>query len=353
VDRSTSTDDTFGAMTMRALPMILLVAACGGSSPAAETAAPTPVRPAASLASRTEDAVFHPASLGVDKHYVVYLPAGYDADPARRWPVVYMLNGLGGDETNWRDLGKLPEAADAIHLDAIVVMVDGDSSFYANWVTPPDPAACRSTRAPFNPDEEPDRYCVETADYETYVTQDLIAHVDGTYRTIADRRGRAIGGLSMGGFGALQLSMRHPDLYASVASHSGVDALLYAGPHPYAAGKAIIADDVSRWGAEVEPIGAWVRRIFGKDLANWKAHDPATLAASLNDGDLAIYLDCGTEDDFVLQDGAQYLHEILTERGVTHDFFLGPGRHDFAFWADRIDDSLRFHAAQFAKLAEK
>jgi S-formylglutathione hydrolase FrmB len=310
-------------------------------------------RPAADLHSTTRDATFHSDALGVDKHYVVYLPAGYDADPARRWPVIYMLNGLGGDETNWQTVGKLPEAADEIGLEAIVVMVDGDSGFYANWVTPADHDACLRTRAVFNPSEEPARNCVETANYEDYVVEDVIGHVDATYRTIAERRGRGIGGLSMGGFGALELAMRHLDLFASAASHSGVDSLFYAGPHPYVAGQAVLGDDVSKWGAELEPIGAWVRRIFGPDIENWKAHDPATLAANLHDGDLAIYLDCGTEDDFRLQDAAQYLDAVLTEHGISHDFFLGPGRHDFAFWSDRIDDSLRFHAAQFAKLAAK
>jgi S-formylglutathione hydrolase FrmB len=348
------TDDTFRAMATRAFLLLPLLAACGTSTPAATHAPdPDPVSAHAAdpAASSTSDATFHSDALGVDKHYLVYLPAGYDADPARRWPVIYMLNGLGGDETNWKEQGKLPAVADSIGLQAIVVMADGDAGFYANSVTPVDYDKCTKTRAPFNPSEAADHYCVKTPNYEDYIVKDLIGHVDRTYRTIADRRGRAIGGLSMGGFGALELAMRHTDLFVSVASHSGVDALLYAGPHPYAPGKAVIADDVSKWGAEVEPIGAWVRAIFGKDLANWKAHDPATLAQNLEDGDLAIYLDCGTEDDFVLEDGASYLHDLLTARGVTHTFFLGPGHHDFDFWADRIDDSLRFHAAQFARYA--
>ena len=149
----------------------------------------------------------------------------------------------------------------------------------------------------------------------------------------------------MGGFGALELAMRHPDLYAAVASHSGVDALLYAGPHPYQPGQAQLADDVSQWGAQVEPIGAHVRAIFGPELANWQAHDPAYLAAQLHDGDLAIYLDCGTEDEFLLNDAAQYLHEVLTSHGIQHEWYLGPGHHDFAFWIDRIDDSLAFFAS--------
>jgi S-formylglutathione hydrolase FrmB len=325
-----------------------LVAACGPSATPAPAPAPAPV--AAAPAGIPEgpgtvvEGTFHAAALGVDKHYVAYLPAGYDHHPDRRYPVVYMLHGLGGDETNWTEHGKLAEAADALHLQAIVVMPDGDAGFYVDWATPVDRAACLERRPTFS-DEPRDQYCVETAAYETYLARDLVGHVDATYRTIADRGARGIGGLSMGGFGALAVGLRNPDVFASIASHSGIDALLYAGPHPYEKGKVVLAEDASAWGREVEPIGAHVRAVFGPDLANWKAHDPATLAARLEDGAVALYLDCGTEDVFQLHNGMQYLHDLLVERGVEHEYYLGPGRHDFTFWSERIDDSLRFHAA--------
>jgi S-formylglutathione hydrolase FrmB len=327
----------------------LLLAACGAAS-SAPPPQPTPAAP--SSKSHVEDATFHSDALGVDKHYQIYFPAGYDTDPARRWPVIYMLNGLGGDETNWVTEGHLPEAADSIQLAAIVVMADGDSGFYTNWVGPaPDYDTCMGTRAPFQPNEANERYCVKTPHYEDYIVKDLVGHVDATYRTIAARTARGIGGLSMGGFGALELAMRHLDVFGSAASHSGIDALLYQAPHPYAAGKVVMADDVSNMWHEVDAIGTWARNIFGKDVASWKAHDPAVLAESLKDGDLAIYLDCGTEDDFGLEDGEQYLHDLLTQKGIQHEYYLGPGRHDFDFWKDRIDDSLRFHAAYFAAAA--
>lgn len=330
---------------MRKAPLLLLVAACGGSS--ASVGAPTgdsevvvPEGP-----GRVAEGTFRSEALGVDKRYVVYLPAGHDTPSARRYPVVYMLHGLGGNETSWTEHGRIAKVADELGLQAILVMPDGDASFYANAATQADRAACLGRPPTFSPKEPPETYCVETPRYEDYVVRDLVAHVDATYRTIPERAARGIGGLSMGGFGALSLAMRHPDVFASAASHSGVDALLYAGPHPYEPGKAVLADDVGAWGRDVEPIGGHVRAIFGAELASWQAHDPATLAASLDPGALALYLDCGTEDSFRLHDGAQYLHEVLTARGVAHEWYLGPGGHDFGFWADRIDDSLRFHAA--------
>lgn len=336
---------------MVAIGLATMVMACGRS--AAPGGAPAgSAEPAGATGAVGKGQViegrFRAAALGVDKRYRAWLPAGYDADPARRWPVVYMLHGLGGDEDNWLEQGKLDAAADAIGLPAIVVMPDGDSGFYANRATPYDAAACRRGPRPFTRDAA-DAYCVQDARYEDYITKDLVAHVDATYRTIADRRGRAIGGLSMGGFGALMLAMRHPDLYASAASHSGVDALLYAGPHPYAKGQVALATDVARWGEGVEPLGGFVRGIFGGDLAAWQAHDPAHLAGRLEPGRLALYLDCGTEDGLLLHDGAQYLHDVLVARGIDHAWYLGPGGHDFGFWSERIDDSLAFHAAVFAR----
>jgi S-formylglutathione hydrolase FrmB len=336
-------------LALPSIAALACLAACGRSS--APPAATDPTNATAAVPDgpgEVETHHFHSDALGVDKDYVVYLPAGYAADPARRYPVIYMLHGLGGNETMWAGVGKLAATADQLHLQAIVVMPDGDAGFWANGATKVDRAACLQTRPIFSEHEDAADYCVETPAYEDYVIRDLIGHVDATYRTIAERGGRGIGGLSMGGFGALQLAMRHPDLFVSTASHSGVDALLYAGPWPYQAGKVVLATDVSTWGRELEPIGGQIRGIFGADLANWQAHDPAVLAGKLADGDLAIYLDCGTEDDFQLHNGAQYLHDILTERGVSHEWYLGPGKHDFVFWHDRLDDSLRFHMAAFA-----
>ncbi|MBZ0232406.1 MAG: esterase family protein, partial [Deltaproteobacteria bacterium] len=324
------------------------LAACGRS--------PSPTPPPAPAVvpdgpGQVLDASFASAALGVSKRYKVYLPAGYDALASRRYPVVYMLHGLGGDETNWVDGGKLDAVADQLRLQAIVVMPDGDDSFYVNSVTPPDQAACLAAKPPFSREQRAEDYCVAHARYEDYITRDLVGHVDATYRTIAERRARGIGGLSMGGFGALQLAMRHPELFAATASHSGLDALLYAGPHPYAKEKVVLLEDVTSWGRSVGIIGAHIRAIFGADVANWRAHDPAWLAKELDDGELAIYLDCGAEDRLLLQNGAQYLHDVLLARGVAHEWYLGPGDHDFGFWGQRIDDSLAFFTRSLAPAA--
>ena len=328
---------------MKLLPLLLL-AACSSSPPPAAPAKPIPaVIVPAGAKGRVETKTWHSAALGVDKHAVVYLPAGYDAEPARRWPVFYYLNGLGGDETNWIDYGHLDAAADALKLEAIVVMPDGDNNFYVDSAMPVDHAKClKDGTGLLDPTKSKQWTCVKASKYETYIAVDLVAWTDATFRTKPERGARAIAGLSMGGYGALELGMRHSDEFAAAASHSGVDALLYAGPHPYVAADVKLVEDVSSWGRAVGPIGDWIRGVFGPDIAFWRDHDPATLAQKLAPGQLAIYLDCGTEDDFLLHDSAAYLHDILLARKIDHAFFLGPGRHDFSFWAQRVDKSLAY-----------
>lgn len=337
--------------------VLAVLAACSSSStqPPAPKPAPTPATAAApahrgTVTTRT----FHSPALGVDKTYYVYLPYGYDAGQTR-YPVFYYLHGLTGDEHSWIKGGHLDEVADQLGLAAIVVMPDGDDGFYSDAVTPVDYDACmKDGTGLFLPVmQRHDKTCVRQRNYETYIVKDLVGDVDAQYRTLAKREGRGLAGMSMGGFGALELAMRHPDEFSAAASHSGVDALLYAGPHPYGTGIVTLVTDPSNWGRSADPnvaqIGVWVRGIFGGDLANWKAHDPASLAAKLHPGQLALYLDAGTEDEFGLDAEASYLHDLLDDHKIEHEFFIGPGHHDFGFWIPRLPKSLAFLRDHLAK----
>lgn len=147
---------------------------------------------------------------------------------------------------------------------------------------------------------------------------------------------------------AVRGSVRIETLHAAVASHSGVDALLYAGPHPYDRAALALVDDIAQWGKTMGREGEWARLLFGPDLAAWRDRDPAALATKLAPGQLAIYLDCGTEDDPVLLDGARYLDDVLTTHQLAHTAYFGPGRHDYAFWSVRARASLAFLRAHTA-----
>jgi S-formylglutathione hydrolase FrmB len=190
--------------------------------------------------------------------------------------------------------------------------------------------------------QEPAKTCVRSRRYAAYLTQDLIGWVDARYRTIASREGRAIAGLSMGGFGAMALALGHPELYAAAASHSGAIGLLYQGPRPFAPGKAVVGATLDPRLASSGPVGKWLISVLGADAAGWRQHDVVELAKKLPPGKVALYFDCGTEDGFQLHDNAQYVHEALERAGVPHQFFLGPGGHDFSFWRQRLPESLRF-----------
>ena len=290
--------------------------------------------------SRVEYAHHHSQALGVDKTFLVYVPAGYDDAPAKRWPVFYYLHGLTSPETEWVQVGKLDEAADTLHLGALVVMPDADDGFYIDSATPIDYDACmRDGTGLFDTQADHDSTCVHRRAYETYIAKELVAHVDATYRTIASREGRAIAGVSMGGYGALSIGLRHPDEYAAVASHSGVATLLYSGPRPYVSGQVHVAPALAERSA-AKVIAHWTEILFGDDLATWRAHDPAVLVESLPANAPAIYLDCGTEDKFV--DEARFIDDRLTAHHVAHVAFFGPGNHDYAFWIPRLPHSLAF-----------
>ncbi|MEO7731845.1 MAG: alpha/beta hydrolase-fold protein, partial [Kofleriaceae bacterium] len=301
---------------MKRLFLLSLVVACSSNVAPSET--PKPAAIAAPAVAPTPSRVItehlHSDALGVDKDVLVYLPRGYDSQPAKKWPVFYYLHGLGGNETNWVKQGKLDAAADALALEAVVVMPDGDDGFYVDSTSKIDYDQCmKDGTGLFMPAREPkDATCVHARNYETYIAKDLVGWTDARYHTIATREGRAIAGLSMGGFGAMAIGLRHPDEFSAAASHSGAIALLFKGPRPFTAGKSELFTELSGWAQSAGPLGAWIGEVLGSDVASWKAHDVVELATKLPPGKLALYFDCGTEDDFNLQDNVQYVHEALT-----------------------------------------
>lgn len=299
------------------------------------------VAPPALAGGKVEARSFRSPALGAVKRYLVYLPAGYEQS-TERYPVIYLLHGASGDEASWDRDGHLAEQADLLDLHALVVMPDADTGFYANWSEPFDLQGCLKKLPAID--------CVEKARFEDYVAKDLVKQVDERYRTVADRKARALSGNSMGGFGALMLAMRHPDVFSAAASHSGMATLLYLGPHPYTSkGEVVLAQAVDPKLLKARRFGPLLTKVFGNDIARWREHDPAALATKLKDGELALYVDCGAQDAPYLKDGAAYLHDVLTGAGIAHELHLEPGGHDWKFWRARLGASLAFHADHFRR----
>lgn len=292
---------------------------------------------------------FLSAALGVPKHYVVYLPPSYARQTHRRYPVAYYLHGLTGNEGDWVTLGGIDRVADSLigagMPEMILVMPDGDDGWYTNWETPRGFAACMTDTLVSGSAT----YCVEHERYDDYIAHDLIAHVDSAYRTLATRAHRGIAGLSMGGYGAIVLALRHPDLFAAAASHSGVLSPLYSGPRPFAAPATYLnsADAIhAAWH------GLWhaISPAFGTDTTGWYARDPARLARKLQAGGgpmPAISFDVGAEDGLADQNRA--FHWELGQMGIAHTYAEWPGKHDWKYWPAHVGESLRFLAAHIAR----
>jgi len=281
------------------------------------------------------DAVYSQA-LGVRKHFMIYLPASYERNPGRRYPVAYYLHGLSGNETDWLSRAAIDNVADSLAStglpEAIIVMPDGDDSWYAspNALMPYD--VCRdSIRS-----ESPERGCVRSARYADYIVRDLVGYVDAHYRTRADRAHRGIGGLSMGGYGAVKLALQYPDVFAAAASHSGVLSPRLIGPTPFRLPPtyAANADTLLR-------LKLPAPTVFGGNLSLWADNDPAVLAAQLmkSGGPMpAIYMDVGSSDPFLHEN--QAFDFELRRLGIQHEYHEYPGTHNWRFWSTHVPQSL-------------
>ncbi|MGI9075825.1 MAG: alpha/beta hydrolase [Gemmatimonadaceae bacterium] len=312
------------------------------------------------------DSLWSP-SLGVKKQYVVYLPASYATNARRRYPVAFYLHGLWGDEWNWVKLGKLDVAMDSITRgcgspsratgadcarEMIVVMPDGDDGWYTTWNTLTNVADCR--RSPARREESAASYCVPWTHYDDYIARDLVAHVDASYRTIPERAHRGIAGLSMGGYGAVTLALRYPDVFAAAASHSGVLSPLYGGPRPFSP-PVRYATDMQALRAGWGRLWPWMYPAFGKDTAGWAARDPARIArrlAAARQPMPELRFDSGQDDKLVI-DGNRALHAELSAWGIEHRYIELPGAHDWDYWRLHVPESLTWLAAIIGAPAER
>ncbi len=249
---------------------------------------------------------FRSEALGREVSYVVDLPPSYDGSGDRRYPVVYALHGLFEGSGFWERRGLAPILArlreSGAVPDFLVVAVDGGNSFFVN--------------AP-------------GGRYEDLVTKDLVAHVESAFRVVPGRKGRALLGVSMGGYAALRVAFEEPGFAAAVATHSAM--LLEAIPSAQ--------QGAGRWHM------AAFTRVFGDpiDPALWAANDPLAWARKADPKAVpALFVDCGAEDRYGLASGHRALHRILDERGVAHSFELPPGDHGYDFVRARLEKSLRF-----------
>jgi len=256
--------------------------------------------------------------LGRPVAYCVILPPSYDTEKARRYPILYLLHGLGDNEQMLIHSGGFNLVQDLWERhqlgDFLIVTPDGGSSFYIN---------SRDGRLR----------------YEDFFFREFLPQIEKRYRAQSGRASRGIAGISMGGYGALHLGFRHPELFASVGAHSA--ALLEKLP--------TVAISDSRQTARSRILG----NVFGSPLdpVFWKQNDPLAIAHTADLSALRIYFDCGSEDDFGFEDGAAALDKILSSRHIPHEFHLYPGGHNWVYVAEHLPALLQFHSRIFGKAA--
>jgi len=272
---------------------------------------------------------FDSKCLGMEEHYSVFLPPSFSKDPSRTYPVIYFLHGLNNDETSWtvERYGSIQNSIEKLILsqkvpEFIMVHPRGDSSFYCNYID-------------------------GTRRYEDLVTQELILYMETHYRARKGRENRAIAGTSMGGYGALKIAMKYPDLYAAVVGQSPI---IFPGSGPPQFSEA---DQSSRFYSFFMNM---LKPIFGDPIRQdlWDANNPLVLAKSGKIHGLKIYFDYGTDDRYIpmthLDEGNKALDQELTAAGVRHVFKIHPGEpHGWALIAGHLDETLPFLCQTFGK----
>jgi S-formylglutathione hydrolase FrmB len=273
------------------------------------------VAPEACAAGRAECRTVPSKILGHPVAYCAILPPSYDADQTRRFPVLYMLHGLGQNEqvlVNSSAMNLVDDMWEQKQIGEFVIVT---------------PAARRS-------------FYINSSDgkvrYEDFFLREFIPAIESRYRIRAQRGARGISGVSMGGYGALHLAFVHPELFDAVSAHSA--ALIQIPVH------AKVSHE------NEEAIIQIVGTAFGSpfDWAYWERESPFTQAREKQQlAGLKIYFDCGTEDDLGFNVGAQAFHDLLVSRGIPHEFHLYPGGHDASYFAEHLPASLKFQAEAF------
>ncbi|GAA0585437.1 hypothetical protein GCM10010172_83250 [Paractinoplanes ferrugineus] len=226
----------------------------------------------------------------------VYLPKGYTRTTAKRFPVVYMLNGFNGSNIEW----------EARHLDTVLDKLVRDNGLEESVVVFPDGGS---------------GWYVDTSagNYRSMILKEVLPMVDRNYRTIADRDHRGISGVSMGGQGAFTIGLTNPDLFSSIASHIGALSLspLVGTPAEQAAN------------ASLQPIKL-VQSMTAAEL-----------------GRHTYYFDGGDSDEYGFGTAAKNMSVALASKGVRHDYQLGAGNHADSYWMPKLDRSFGLHSDQF------
>ena len=238
---------------------------------------------------------------GMTVGFNLILPRDYAAS-TQRYPVLYLLHGYTDHYPAWMSYTNLVQYARGYR--EIIVMPEGDNGFYTNSSSNPKLV------------------------WEDFLIQDLIPYVDSHYRTIASRQGRAIAGLSMGGYGAMKLGLKYPQMFAAVASLSGALA-------------------AARWRENPIEDPEFKKLLDGvmgpRDNPERERNDPFALIRKLPVADVPqLYIAIGSED-FLLEENREFVR-LLSELKIPYQYREVPGKHEWPVWDQQIQAVLGIEA---------
>ena len=243
--------------------------------------------------------------------YCALLPPSYDAQPAKKFPVLYFLHGLGGDQSFLVSTGGWNLIEDAWEqkrfAEFVLITPQAGSSFYIN-------------------SKDGKRK------YEDFFIRDFVPQMEKRFRVLSTRSGRAISGISMGGYGALRFAFKYPQMFGSASGL--MPALMEELPR----------------GSRDAGFTAFFGSAFGSPLdeAFWKANTPFVYARTANFAGMHVFLSCGEQDGYGFDKGTREMDKLLTQRHVAHEAHFAPGGHDWQFVAQHLLESLEYQAKSFA-----
>lgn len=247
-------------------------------------------------------------AMGKTYNAAVVLPNSY-AKGKTKYPVMYLLHGAYGHFRDWLKStpNKMVVKDLADQYDMIIVMPEGETfSFYLD--------------SPVNKESQ----------FETYITKEVVQKIDQTYRTIAEKKGRVITGLSMGGHGALSLSIKHPELYLAAGSMSGALDM----------GSMLNRDNP-------EQVMKLMQPVFGDQSGNrdlYEANAVLGMIEKIKANKMPLIIDIGV-DDFLIESNRE-LHRRLVYEKIPHDYTERSGAHTWEYW----ENSVPYHAYFFSKI---
>lgn len=267
---------------------------------------------------------FYSDSVELQLKYTVILPGNYYVDSLKQLPVVYLLHGHTGNYTSWITFANLPIELATKHR-CIIILPDAGNSWYVNWTG--------------QTDNKPHRW-------EDMIIKDLIPDVDLKYNTLEARKGRAIGGLSMGGYGALAIGLKNAHMFSisfsiagainfckNIKSEMSRDTIDWNSPQLWSDGNKTI--NVNNFSTQLQRTP---RGLVFKTASDADAYDPYTLLSKMENGKLPfILISCGNEDQF-LNESFDFIQKVR-EKTNNYCFTVLPGEHENPYWQQSIKNT--------------